>query len=169
MSFMATEIFPTLEKELGPDAFEIHVIGTGTPPPELARLLPRANIVMRGYVPSIEPEFLSADLLLSPTPIFLGFRIRVITGFAYGLCVVAHRNEAINMPEMVTEKNALLGATGPELARAVVRAYRDKALRERLGAEARRTYEQNFLPAVSGRKLVREMEALAGKKEVARV
>ena len=73
------------------------------------------------------------------------------------------------MPEMLTDKNALLGSTGPQLAHAVVRAFKDKAIRERLGAEARRTYEQNFLPAVSGRKLVREMEALAGKKEAARV
>ncbi|MEO7083223.1 MAG: glycosyltransferase [Gemmatimonadaceae bacterium] len=161
MSFVATELIPALERELGRDAFEVHVIGTGTPPPEMTALLPRPDIVIRGYVADIHAEFNSADVVLQPTPVFLGFRVRIITASSFGCCVVAHENDAINMPEMITEQNVLLANNGPDMVRALLRVYRDPPLRRRLGEGARKTYEEFFHPRVAGARLVQEMEQLA--------
>lgn len=159
LRLFAMEVFPVLERELGRDGFEVHVIGRGHAPEELARLLPHPAIRMRGYVEDIKPEFLSADVLLVPTPIFLGFRVRILTGFQYGCCVVAHTNEAINVPEIMHERNALLADDGPGLAREVIRALRDPDLRWRLGAAGRATYEEHF-GARSAAPVVAELERL---------
>ncbi len=157
----AREILPRLERELGPDGFEVHVVGEGQPPKELANMLPRPTVRLRGRVEPADAEFLSADVQLVPTPFVLGIRLRIITGFAFGTCVVAHRSDAVNIPEMVHEENALLASNGSGLATEIIRAIRDPALRERLGTAARRTYERYFSPEVAAAPVVSELERLA--------
>jgi glycosyltransferase involved in cell wall biosynthesis len=161
LRFFATAIFPILERELGREGFEVHVIGRGEPPAEVARLSGHPAIKIRGYVDDLEPEWYSADVVLVPTPIFLGFRVRILTAFAYGCCVVAHTNERINVPEIVHGENALLAGDGAGLAREVIRALRDAALRRRLGEAARRTYEERFSVRSAGEPIVAELERLA--------
>ncbi len=160
LRLFAKEILPRLERELGPDGFEVHVVGEGEPPSELAELLPRSSVILRGRVEPADPEFLSADVLLVPTPIKLGLRLRIVTGMSFGCCLVAHNNEALNIPELTHDHNALLASSGQGLADAVVQAVRDPALRQRLGANARKTYEQSFHPSVAGARIVDEIEAL---------
>lgn len=157
----AASILPRLERELGPQAFEVHLVGEGEPPAELARVLPRPSVKLRGRIEPADSEFLSADIQLVPTPILLGVRLRIVTGFSFGCCVVAHSNEALNIPEMKHGENALLGSDGPALAREIVRAVREPELRARLGAEARRTYETQFEASVASRAIVEALERLA--------
>lgn len=165
LRLFAKEILPRLEQELGPEGFEVHIVGEGRPPRELAGILPRPSVKLRGRVEPADPEFLSADVQLVPTPFVLGVRLRIISGFSFGCCVVAHRNEALNIPEMVHERNALLAGDGGGLAAAIIRASRDGALRERLGTAARQTYERHFSPEVAATPIIQEMERLgAGKK-----
>lgn len=161
LRLFAREILPRLEHELGPEGFEVHVVGEGEPPPELARLLPRPSVKLRGRIEPADSEFLSADIQLVPTPFMLGIRVRIIVGFSFGCCVVAHTNDGLNIPEMVHEENALLASDGPGLAEAIIRAMCDPTLRERLGANARRTYERCFTPEVAAAPIVAELERLA--------
>lgn len=155
------EMLPRLESELGPEGFEVRVVGEGEPPPELAKVLSRPSITLCGRVEPADPEFLSADILLVPTPIVLGVRLRIITGMSFGCCIVAHTNEALNIPEMIHGKNALLASDGRGLAEAILRVVRDPALRDRLGTNARKTYEENFHPRVAAARIVAELEQLA--------
>jgi glycosyltransferase involved in cell wall biosynthesis len=162
LRFFAKEILPRLELELGADGFEAHVIGEGDLPAELAKLLPRPSVVLRGRVePVVDDELLSADIVLIPTPIIFALRNRIIYAFSLGCCVVAHSNEAKNLPEMVHEENALLAPNGEGLAQAVVRALRDPELRNRLGLNARHTYARYFTPGVAAAPIVFELERLA--------
>jgi hypothetical protein len=161
LRFFAEKVLPPLERELDTGEFEVHVVGAGEPPVELRRILPRDTVVLRGWVDEIEPEFLAADIQLSPTPFVLGKRMRLIAGWAHGLCVVAHSSEAVNLPELKDGQNGLLAADGPGLARALARAVRDPALRRRLGDAGRRTYEETFHPTVAAGALVGRLEALA--------
>lgn len=155
LGLFAREILPLLEKRLGADAFEVHIIGASenTLSAELQKLLDRPSIRIRGYVESVAPEFLSADVLFVPTPIKLGIRVRIITGFSYGICVVAHAANSLGIPEMVNGQNALLGENSQELAHALVRALEDGALRRTLENASRETFEKFFHAPVATQKI----------------
>lgn len=159
LAFYAREVHPHLEATLGADGFETHVVGEGTPPPELAALLPRPSIVMRGRVEPPDDEFLSCDVQLVPTPVVLGVRVRIITGMSFGCAIVAHVSERANLPELDHGENALLGDDGRSIAASVVRALRDPKLRKRLGEAARRTYETTFAPAVAAETIISRIES----------
>jgi len=163
LRLFAGETLPILERALGPTGFEVHLVGAGTPPADLARRLARPSIVQRGFLAGgIAEELLSAHLLLVPTPIKYGMHTRIIEGFAYGCCVVAHNATALAIPDMVHEDNVLLAANGRELADAILRALRDEALRRRLGQRARETYEERFSVETAGARFVEAVEQLSG-------
>ena len=108
-----TKVLPTLEQKLGLDRFEVHIVGDYSKHRMLAEQLRSHHTVkLRGYVEDVNREFLSADILLVPTPIKLGTRTRIIEGFSYGCCIVAHEANALGIPQMVHEENALLAADG---------------------------------------------------------
>jgi glycosyltransferase involved in cell wall biosynthesis len=154
-------MLPTLERELGRDGFEVRVVGGHEPPAELASLLRHPAVQLVGFVDDVDAEFRGADVLLVPISIRLGVRVRVLTGFAYGCCVVTHEANAAGIPELAHEGNALLGASPDALAREVVRAVRDRELAARLRAGARSTYEQYFAPEVAGAALGSTLERIA--------
>jgi polysaccharide biosynthesis protein PslH len=118
------------------------------------------TVHLRGYVEDVNREFLSSDVLLVSTPINLGTRTRIIEGFSYGCCVVAHEANGLGIPQIVHGKNALLGKDGSELADAVIRVLTDRSLRERLQSNARRTYEENFSIESAGARLTAELEKI---------
>lgn len=168
LRLFAEEVLPLLESALGPDGFEVHIVGRGEPLADLAPLLARPAVKLRGPVESAAPEFLSAHVVLIPTPIPLGVRTRAIVGFSYGCCVVAHSANAQGLPEMIHEHNALLAPSGRGLANAIIRAVRDPVLRRRLGANARSTYEENFHSKVAAGRIVVELERLVENRKKAR-
>jgi glycosyltransferase involved in cell wall biosynthesis len=158
-----TKILPRLEKKLGIDSFEVHVVGDHSKNPTLAaQLRGHSTVKLCGYVEDVNREFLSADVLLVPTPINLGTRTRVIEGFSYGNCVVAHRANALGIPQMVHEKNALLASDGVGLADAVIRALTDDRLRARLQSNARHTFDEHFSLESAGALLAAELERITG-------
>jgi glycosyltransferase involved in cell wall biosynthesis len=114
-----------------------------------------------GHVERPAEEFASAHALLVPNAISLGVRVRIVTAFSYGACVVSHRANAEGIPELEHERNALLGSSGEELADAVVRALGDDGLRARLGAEGRATYERLFAPPVAVGRIREELGRIA--------
>ena len=162
MYLFAREVLPRLEAELGVDNLEVRVVGGYEPPADLRALLDRPSVRLVGQVEPATGEFLSCDILLVPTPIRLGIRVRILTGFATGSCIVAHSANSLGIPELIDGKNALLGSTGPQLAAAVLRASTDSALRAQLRREARRTYEQYFSLETAGRHIVGGLEHVAG-------
>ena len=158
LSLFAEVTLPILEERLGLEGFEVHVIGRYEPPADVAKKLARPSVRLRDFVEDIETEFLTADVFLVPTPIELGIRTRIIFGWSFGCCVIAHQVSALGIPEMRHEENALLAQDGAGLAEAILRALGDPALRQRLGEGGRQTYEQWFTPAVAGGRMVEELE-----------
>lgn len=154
-------ILPILERKLGPNGFEVRIVGGYDPPDELREALARPSVTFTGFVDDVAEEFRSADLMLVPISIPLGVRVRILTGFSYGLAVVAHVANAVGIPELADSENALLGRTDAELADAVARAVREPGLAERLGRAGRRTYEQSFTPAAAVGRLGELLEAVA--------
>lgn len=165
---MFMPMLPHLDDALGSDGYEVRVVGGYEPPPELAALLEHPAVRLQGFVPDVAAEFRGADVLLVPVSIKLGVRVRVLTGFSYGSCIVTHAANACGIPELEHEWNALIGDSPRTLADHVVRAIGDPSLRARLGAGARSTYERYFTPAAAGSALAETLERIAAPTAASR-
>jgi glycosyltransferase involved in cell wall biosynthesis len=117
---------------------------------------------LRGRIAPPDDEFLRADVLLVPTPVPTGPRVRILTGFQFGCCVVAHEANRLGIPALEDGVNCLL-APAEGIAAATLRALGDPGLRARLGEHGRRLYEERFTPATAGAAIVGELERLAGR------
>ena len=154
-------MLPQLERTLGAEGFEARIVGGYEPPDELRTLVEHPAVRLVGFVDDVDAEFRNADVLLVPVSIRLGVRVRVLTGFSHGSCIVTHEANAYGIPELAHGHNALLGSNAAELAAQLVRAVREPDLASRLRAGARKTYERFFTPAVAGAALARTLEEIA--------
>jgi glycosyltransferase involved in cell wall biosynthesis len=168
LRLFASEVLPRLERELGPDGFEVRIAGGYDPPSWLARLLDRPSVRLLEHVEEIGPELRAAHVLVVPNSLPLGIRVRIVTGFSYGACIVSHRANARGIPELADGVNALLGGSADELAASVVRALGDVELRRRLGLGARATYEGHFAPDVAVGEIAATLEAVRRRVPAAR-
>jgi len=147
--FLFEEVLHRIKKNIGEENFEIHVIGKGKLPKSISHFANDKNIIMRGYVENLNEEFNTADLVLIPTAIFLGFRCRILNALAQGACTVIHHYDAINQPEIIHLKNCLVGKNGKEISELVLKAFHDIELRKKIRTNARTTYLKNFHPKVA--------------------
>jgi glycosyltransferase involved in cell wall biosynthesis len=154
-------MLPQLERMLGTDGFEVRIVGGYAAPPEAQLLLEHPAVIFEGFVEDVDAEFRAADVLVVPVSIRLGVRVRVLTGFAHGCCIVAHQANAAGIPELAHGENALLGSSASELADSVVSALRHGELANRLRRGARETYERYFAPSVAGAALAETLEHIA--------
>lgn len=158
-------MLPYLRRELGKGGFQVRIVGGYELPDELRRLLSEPEVKLAGFVDDVDAELRAADVLLVPVSIRLGVRVRILTGFAHGSCIVAHEANAAGIPELAHDANALLGDEPRELAIQVVRALGDRKLARRLRAGARATYEQFFTPELAGAALAEPLERLASSAQ----
>jgi glycosyltransferase involved in cell wall biosynthesis len=159
----AKDVLPRLERE----GFEVRIAGGYEPPPELARAFARPCVRFLGHVEGVEDEFRRAHALVVPNAIPLGVRVRIVTGWSLGTCVVSHTANANGIPELQHESNALLGGSGEALAEEILRAVRDSALRQRLEAGGRATYERAFAPPVAAGEIADVLESLVPAQTLA--
>lgn len=158
-------MLPYLDASFGRTGYEVDVVGGYEPPADLASLFDHPAIRRHGHVDDPGPWLREADVLLVPTSIPLGIRVRIITGFSYGTPIVTHRANALGIPELEHESNGMLGTTPQELADAVVRVVSDSVLRKRLALGGRKSYERFFAPPVAAAAVLR----LIGEAVPARV
>tara|TARA_B100000787_G_C16182805_1_gene292869 strand:+ start:623 stop:1882 length:1260 start_codon:yes stop_codon:yes gene_type:complete len=157
MVFLFEEVLENLKKTIGSENFEIHVIGKGNLPESLKVFEKDENIIMRGYVEDINHEFNTADVVLIPTAVFLGFRCRILNAFAQGACTIIHHNDAINQPEIINKVNCLVGRDGKEVSDLVYEAYTNPELRKKIRNKARELYINNFSPEISTPKILEKL------------
>ncbi|MDX6513083.1 MAG: hypothetical protein QOE36_2587, partial [Gaiellaceae bacterium] len=159
---LVRDVLPRLTEALGPDGFELQVVGDYEPPESVRAGLDHPAVRLRGRIAPPDDEFLRADVLLVPTPVPTGPRVRILTGFQFGCCVVAHEANRLGIPALEDGVNCLL-APAEGIAAATLRALGDPGLRARLGEHGRRLYEERFTPATAGAAIVGELERLAGR------
>jgi glycosyltransferase involved in cell wall biosynthesis len=167
LRIFAREVLRALEDALGEDGFEARIMGGYDPPPELAEPLSRPAVRLLGHVEEPGEEFRSATVMLVPNSIPLGVRVRILTGFSYGACIVSHRANAQGIPELEDGRNALLADSGAGLAQAVLDAVADPERRARLGGGARSTYEAAFAPPVAAARIANTLERIARAQTLA--
>ncbi len=121
----------------------------------LKKELNRYNWIKQiGFVDEIQNEFLSSAIILVPTPIPLGFRVRIAEAFSYGCFVIAHKNNALGMPELINGENVILADSGQEFTRAI-KLYLETQIYDVLLAEqARKTFEEKYDSLIVTEKLL---------------
>ncbi len=146
VELLAKEILPHLRRILPLGRFAIHIVGGffEALPRALKRLLDDPSVKIRGQINPPDEEFLSSHVVLVPTPIELGIRVRILTAFSYGTCVVAHEANKRGIPELEHGVNCLLGSDGKGLAELCASVYRDPERRHRIETNGRKTYETWF-------------------------
>ncbi len=158
--FLGRRILPELDRRLGDD-YTVHLYGAGRLAPPAARAVDHPRVVNRGFVDDIDVELRSAKVFLLANnwnPDFVVGHTRILHAWSLGSCLVAHRNMAVAMPEIVHGENALLGGSAEEMAEHVVTALRDEGLRRAIVEGGRRTFEREFLPATVVGRVLRHVE-----------
>jgi len=166
INLFAEEIFPNLLKELCDEEFEIHIVGDFFDylPDKLKEKLAHPCIKIRGHINPVDNEFLSSHLLLVPTPIELGVRVRIITAFSFGVPVVAHTANKKGIPEMEHNYNALLSGSGNGIVKEMIRLIKDKNLQLFLSNNGRKTYEKYFSLDTAGKEIIKVVEECINDK-----
>jgi glycosyltransferase involved in cell wall biosynthesis len=156
---LVEDVLPRLDEQLGPEGYEVHVVGDYEPPASVRQALDHPAVRLRGHVEPPDEDFLRADVLLVTTPVQTGPRIRILTGFSFGCCVVAHEANRLGIPALQHDVNVLLGPSD-RLAAQTLRALADPALRDRLGTAGRELYESRFTAQKAGARIVAAVEGL---------
>ena len=144
---LVRHIVPILDLKIGKDNYELHIVGGNFENLEsnLKNLiLQHPNIIVRGKVSPADKDFKNSDVLIVPTSIKLGIRVRIITALSYGLPVVAHIANKSGIPELENEENCLISDNTRGLANAIIKLYNDDLLLNKISRNSRKTFENNF-------------------------
>lgn len=145
------EIHPYLNNLIGEPNFDVDIVGGNynTLPQRLKNIIEREkNIHIRGHIVPPDEVICTAHILLVPTPIELGIRVRIITGMQYGAFVVAHAANKKGIPEMIDEENAIIGKDAVELSEQIQAIYENYEKYREIPKTAYKTYEENFTPSM---------------------
>ena len=166
LKYLLVDLLPVLEKEMAGLDYEVHVIGRGDMAESLLEKLKQKHMVVRGFVPDLDAELLSCDvvLMLNNSGPYVAAFTRHAVCWSLGLCLVAHERSQLAIPEIRHMENALLGDRPEEIAKLIRLAVTDRDLNERLGRGGRNTYEAYFKPELVAQTLQSEIFASVSQK-----
>ena len=153
--WLVRTLLPQLRSVFADQSFELHILGSGAPNPNIKSLLQEPEIIMRGFVDDIDSEIQNNPIFLcvnNATPYSVG-HTRYLHAWSLGAAVVAHQNVKLSMPEFIHEQNALLGSDGADIARHLKRLSENPALVRQLGNAGYETFAQKFAPEQVARDL----------------
>lgn len=165
LEYLAREVLPALRRQLKGVAYEVHLYGGGELPAHLREALSSPNILVRGYVDDIDAELLSSHVFLcvnNGTEYKVG-HTRYLHAWSLGMCVVAHADVRLSMPELVDRENCLLGGTADEIAARIAECATNAILRRRLGEAGYETFRQLFRGDVVAGTIVENVMAGTGR------
>lgn len=146
LEILGRDLMPELRRVLIPGSYEVHIFGVNKLHPRVEQYFRGPDIHMRGFVPDIDRELLSAQIFLcmnNASEYKVG-HTRYLHAWSLGNCVVAHEDASLSMPEIVHGKNALLGRTPGEIAHFIKQALEDENLRRRIGEGGYETFRKHF-------------------------
>lgn len=147
VDLLVTEVLPILKKKIGEDKFEINLVGGHFEalPKKLQKLIkedPCINVL--GQVTPADSVFCENDILIVPTPIELGIRVRIITGFSFAIPIVAHIANTKGIPEMQHNENSMIGNNASSLADAIIKLFNDSNLKAHVGKKGNDLHCSHF-------------------------
>ncbi len=154
--YCAENIWPEIIRQI-PSAKMI-IIGSD-PPPDV-RALSSSSIIIKGYVPNIEPELIKSRVFLAPLRYGAGMKGKLGQALSYGIPAVT---TTIGAEGFSFTGNELVIADSPsEMIRAVVSLYTDQRLWE--GYHRRgRAFMERFTPDAIGASIHSSIQYLLKK------
>ena len=159
LRYLLRELLPRLDDTMQGLDYEVRIIGGGEIAPALRSRLDHPRVVVRDFVKDLEAELAESDafLMLNNAGPYQAAFTRHLLAWSLGLCLIAHANSRLAIPEIRHRHNALLGDTPEEIAVMIRSAIEDPDLNARIRAGGRKTYEQHFRPAVVAQALSNEV------------
>jgi len=157
------DIFPLVKRAL--PGVKFYVVGDKATP-EIAAYA-STDVAVLGYVPDIEPLFRNCRLMVVPLRYGAGIKGKLGESLSYGLPVVTTPTgaEGFGLTDGV---EALIADDPQAFAAAVVRAYEQEDLWERLAEHGRRHVEKYFTPEVVAEVINSSVRGLASTKTMTR-
>ena len=164
LEILGCNLLPELRRAMGGHEYIVEIMGTGDAHPAIRPFLDVPEVRLRGFVDDIDAEMLDAELFLcmNNASAYNVGHTRYLHAWSLGCCVVAHRNAALTMPEIVHGKNALLGGSPAEIADLIASAAADPVLRRRLGEGGYQTFRENFTAEHVATRIAAECRKLGG-------
>src|SRR5690606_12235755 len=150
--WFVAEVLPAVRARL--PGVRFHCIG-GDVPPEIAALAAEPGVTVHGHVPDIAPYMDGCRLAVAPLRYGAGVKGKVNLSMAHGQPVVATPCAAEGM-YLEDGRDVMLADDAGAFADAVVRAYGDRALWERLAANGLENVARHF-SAEAARDVVRRV------------
>lgn len=153
--FLVDEIMPRVWNEL--PAAVVSIAGSGMTAEVEALSSERVRVL--GHVPDLGPLFGGSRLMVAPLRFGAGINGKIGESMANGLPVVTTSLGAANFG-IRHEQDALVADTAEGLAAAIILAYQDRTLWERLARNGTRLIEASFAPDVVEQTIVRSIREL---------
>jgi glycosyltransferase involved in cell wall biosynthesis len=139
VQWYARDILPRVRERL--PGVRTYIVGSNVP--AHVKALGADDFVVTGYVPDIAPYFTGCRLSISPLRFGSGVKGKVNLDMSYGLPVVATRASIEGM-HLNPGEDVLVADDPDAFAEAIVLAYRDEALWQRLAAGGRENIRNHF-------------------------
>ena len=153
VSFCAKEIWPLILKDI-PSAKWIII---GANPPEEIRALSNQSILIKGFVPNLEPYLLGTRVFIAPLRYGAGMKGKIGQALSYGIPTVTTTIGAEGFP--VTGNEMIIADKPEDFASAVVSLYTDIKMWDTYQSNSR-IFMKRFTPDIVGLSLKASMEDL---------
>ncbi|MBI5413751.1 glycosyltransferase [Candidatus Peregrinibacteria bacterium] len=149
LEILGRDFLPALRRAMNGKKYGINLFGAGSPHPAIVKNLESPEVRMRGFVDDIDGEMLASRifLCLNNASDYKVGHTRYLHAWSLGCCVVAHKDAALSMPEIVHGENALLGKDVDEIANLIAKALFDPQLLSKIGEGGYRTFKKYFTAA----------------------
>ncbi len=149
MIYFCHQVLPLIRREI-PET-ELAIVGSH-PPPAVLELAAIPGVQVTGWVPDIRPFMASSSVYVVPVRLGVGIRGKILEAWSMKMAVVS---TSVGCAGLLCEhkRNILIADTPAQFASQVVLLLKNPELRRRLGAEGRKTVEQNYSWEQSAAKL----------------
>jgi len=128
--FFVNDVFPLVKKAIPVAVF--HIIGA-EPPSVIQNLADGRNIIVSGFVQSVEEAIKDAACSVAPVRIAAGIQNKALISMACGVPVVLTSLIAKGIPGLADGVNCLVSDDKEAFAHSVVALLRDQELRNSIG------------------------------------
>ena len=140
MIWFLTNVIPLLEKKKF--QYKLYIVGKN-PSKDVKKLAEKYNnIVVTGYVESVDKYYDVCDCMIVPLFIGSGQRVKLIEGFSKSMPAVSTSVGAEGL-DVENGRNIIIADTVEDFAKAIIN-FGDIQLRKEISAGARSTYELNY-------------------------
>ncbi len=162
LRFLLEGVVPALEKTMAGKDYEVQIIGGGEMMPALRPLAKHPRIRLRGFVEDLEAELAQSDVfcLFNNVAPYKAAYTRHLVAWSNGLCMVAHADSKLAIPELEHRRNVLLADNAEDAARSIAEAAMNAELNRQIRLEGRKTYEECFTPEIVAKRLEEVLQSV---------